>query len=120
MVKILDNVVSVGAVREYVKKDGTKTTIVPVTVAGAEQIAWAAKPKLVRGKWITPCYKLSMKLYGATDNDFQEYTANDGHKYTAAKVEGDIPKGIQIVGWRSKFDPTVVLMEVTVWPDYKA
>lgn len=121
VVKMLDNEIQVvGTPQEYQKKDGTKTFVVPVSVAGEIKYAWASRAILVRGKWIVPNYQLRMKLYGATDQDFQTYTAKDGHTYVAAKIEGEIPKGIQIVGWRSKFDPTVVLMELTVWSDYKA
>jgi hypothetical protein len=117
--RILDNVVNVApVVKEVTRKDGTKALVAVVTVAGREAYAWASRPKLIRGTWVIPSYTLKMKLDGAMDSDFQEYTAKDGHKYTAAKIEGDIPKGIQIVGWRSKFDPTVVIMELTVWADY--
>ena len=121
VVKMLDNEIQVvGAPQEYKKKDGTQTFVVPVSVAGEIKYAWASRAILIRGNWVVPNYQLRMKLYGATDQDFQEYTAKDGHKYVAAKIEGEVPQGLQVVGWRSKFDPTVVLLEVTVWPDYKA
>ena len=129
--KIVGNVVSVGAEQEYTMKDGTKKKARPVIINGAEsnfRLYRQEKTDHIDGqnvvtvKWTT--YEKRPTTVKTMKNlPIKRAFNRDGKEYSFIPVEGSVPKGMQISAFPSKFNepgkPQEVRVLITVYSDFQ-
>lgn len=108
-------------IKEGIGKQSQKPyTYVSGSQAGKDFMVFRTKKeKCIRGQWIKPLvFSADAYVDGVEKGEVVTSISQEGNEYQEVKVEGNLPKGIQVKAFPSKINEGQAIVKITIYPDY--